>query len=194
MLFNKVVKNEDEVLKIVENALADEEHLILTYLNQHCFNIYNSNREYKNLLENKFTIFLDGFGVSSALKFLGYKNVQKFNATDLYIKIFQQFSANQTKLFLIGGNFSEEIISEKSNEKNLNVCGYQNGYFSIEENNEIIEKIEDSPTEVLVIGMEVPNQEILAEKISESNQNIVILCVGGFLEFYFGTKKEHQMF
>jgi N-acetylglucosaminyldiphosphoundecaprenol N-acetyl-beta-D-mannosaminyltransferase len=189
MVFQKLKTCETEVIDRIIGSSKNEQSLLLTYLNQHCFNIYNSNSEYRNLLNNNFTVFLDGFGVYCALKFLGYRNVQNFNATDLYEKIFQQFATNQAKLFLIGGSFSEEIISEKAQEKNLSICGYQYGYFSNEEANQIIEKIKDTPTEVIVIGMEVPNQEILATKISESIQNKVILCVGGFLEFYFGTKR-----
>ena len=76
----------------------------------------------------------------------------------------------------------------KQNKK-LNICGYQNGYFKNEEFDVLIETINNSSPEVIIIGMGVPKQEILAAKISESIQNKVILCVGGFLEFYFGTKK-----
>jgi len=189
MLFNKLVKNENEVLEIVANALADEEHIILTYLNQYCFNIYNSHPEYRNLLDNKFTVFLDGFGVYAALKFLGYKDMQKFNATDLYDRIFQQFSINHTRLFFIGSNFTEKFISDKTKVKNLNLCGYQHGYYKDEELKKIVETINNARPEAIIIGMGAPKQEILAAIISDSIQNKVILCVGGFLEFYFGTKK-----
>ena len=189
MLFNKLIISENEVLRIVEDALSYKKQLILSYFNQHCFNIYKSHSDYKNLLNNKCTVFLDGFGVYMALNFLGYKNVQKFNATDLYQKIFQQFSLNQTKLFLIGDDFSDEFISGETKKKNLKICGYQNGYFKGGEFNVIIEAINKSSPDVIIIGMGVPKQEILAAKISRSIQNKVILCVGGFLEFYFETKK-----
>jgi len=189
MLFDKLIKSENEALRIVADALSDNKQLILTYLNQHCFNIYHLDKIYEDLIENNFTVFLDGFGVYAALKILGYKNVQKFNATDLYYKIFQEFSVDQTKLFLIGSSFTGEFISFKAKENKLNICGYQNGYFKDGELDVIIETIDNSSPEVIIIGMGVPKQEILAAKISGSIQNKVILCVGGFFEFYFGTKK-----
>jgi len=194
MLFNNLIISENEALRIVEDDLSFNKQLILTYLNQHCFNIYKSYSDYKNLLDNNCTVFLDGFGVYAALKFLGYKNVQKFNATDLYYKIFQQFSVNQTKLFFIGGNYTDEFISEKTKEKKLKICGYQNGYFKNGEFDVLIETIDNSSPEVIIIGVGVPKQEILAAKISGSIHNKVILCVGGFLEFYFGTKKRAPKF
>jgi N-acetylglucosaminyldiphosphoundecaprenol N-acetyl-beta-D-mannosaminyltransferase len=189
MLFNKIIKNESEVINIVIDSLSSNQKLLLTYLNQHCFNIYYSNSEYKNLLDNSFTVFLDGFGVFAALKFLGYKNMQKCNATDLYAKLFQHFSENKTEIFLLGGNFTDKLISQMTREKKLTISGYQNGYFKNEELDSTTERIMKISPDVLIIGAGVPKQEIIAARITDSIKNITILCVGNFLEFYFGTKK-----
>jgi len=189
MIFNKLFKQEKDIIQLSIDSLKNRKHFLLTYLNQHCFNIYNTHPEYRNLLDNNFTVSLDGFGVYLAVKFLGFKTAQKFNATDLYQKIFQQFSVNQTRLFIIGGNLTDRFIIEKTRMKKLNVCGYQNGYFKHGELDVIIEIIDNSSPEVIIIGMGVPKQEVLAAKISESIENKIILCVGGFLEFYFETKK-----
>lgn len=189
MLFNKIIKTESEVLNIVIDSISTNENLLLTYLNQHCFNIYYSNSYYRDLLDNSFTVFLDGVGVYSALKFLGYKNIQKFNATDLYTKLFQHFSEIKTEIFLLGGNFTDKLISLKAEEKKLIISGYQAGFFKDEELNSIIEYIMKISPEVLIIGAGVPKQEIMAARIAASINNITILCVGNFLEFYFGTKK-----
>ena len=189
MIFNKIIKNESEVINIVTDSLSSNQKLLLTYLNQHCFNIYYSNSDYKNLLDNSFTIFLDGFGVYTALKFLGYKDLKKFNATDLYAILFKQFSESKTDIFLLGGDFTDKLISLKSKEKKLTISGYQNGYFNDEELNTIIEHIVKISPEVVIIGAGVPKQEMIAARIADSIKNIKILCVGNFLEFYFETKK-----
>lgn len=189
MLFDKIIKTETKVLEIVTNELTNKENLILTYLNQHCFNIYNSNKEYKYLLDNTIKVFTDGIGIHTASKFLGYREAKKFNATDLYRKMFQHFSNEKAKLFLIGGDFKDEFVFKTAKQKNIDICGYQNGFYDNEEINKIIEKIDNASADIIVIGMGVPVQEQLAVIISNKIQNKVILCVGGFLEFYFGTKK-----
>jgi N-acetylglucosaminyldiphosphoundecaprenol N-acetyl-beta-D-mannosaminyltransferase len=198
MIFSKLIKKESDVLTLIKTATKMHSQvssgLLLTYLNQHCFNIYNENSKYQTLLDKNFTVFLDGFGVYAALKFLNYKNVEKFNATDLYEKIFQQFSAKQTKLFLIGSSFSNHFIKGKAEENKLNICKYHSGYFSEDELTGIIECIKKKSPEAIVIGMGVPTQEVLAENILNSIKEIPILCVGGFFEFYFGTKKRAPLF
>jgi len=189
MIFDKIIKNQEAVLGLIEESPHKRSNLCITYFNQHCFNNYKLDKIYRDLIENNFTVFLDGFGVYVALKFFGYKNIQKFNATDLYTKIFQQFSANQTKLFLIGGSFTDEFISLKAKENNLNICGYQKGYFNDDDFSRIVESIKNALPEIVIIGMGVPLQEILTAKISDSTQDKILLCVGGFIEFFFGTKK-----
>jgi len=194
MLFNKIIKNESEVINIVTDSLSSNQKLLLAYLNQHCFNIYNSNSNYKNLLDSSFTVFLDGFGVYAALKFLGYKNLKKFNATDLYAKLFQHFSNSKTEIFLLGGNFTDKLISLMTKEKKLNISGYQNGYFKDEELNSIIEDIMKISPEVVIIGLGVPKQEIIAARISDSIKTLQFYVLGTFLSFILEQKKELQSF
>ena len=43
MIFEKLYNREIDVLNLVKKRLETKKGLLLTYLNQHCFNIYNSN-------------------------------------------------------------------------------------------------------------------------------------------------------
>ena len=105
MIFFKLYKTENDVLDLIDRTFENNSGYLLTYFNQHCFNIYISNKEYRNLLDNSFEVFFDGVGIYLALKMFGYKNVQRFNATDLNEKIFNSFAEQHTSLFLIGGKF-----------------------------------------------------------------------------------------
>lgn len=196
MIFDKLYKREIDVLELIDKTLKTGNRSLLTYLNQHCFNLYNSNVEYRNILDKNFEVFLDGIGICFVLKMFGYKNVQRFNATDLNIKIFHRFSERRTALFLIGGKFSKEFVFAKASEKKINVVGYQNGYFSFgdeplteEDILSLVGQIKRASPKVVVIAMGVPKQEILAQKLASLIEVNLILCVGGFLEFYFESIK-----
>jgi N-acetylglucosaminyldiphosphoundecaprenol N-acetyl-beta-D-mannosaminyltransferase len=194
MIFNKLIKNESEVLKLVENALSFKNNLLLTYLNQHCFNIYNSNRLYRDLLDKNFNIFLDGIGIYWTLKLFGYRNIEKFNATDLNEKLLEYFSQLGTRIYLIGGMFDENFLSDKLFKKNINLAGYNNGFFNDQNIDSITNKIDSTSAEVIIIGMGVPKQELFADRISRSVRCKIIICVGNFFEFYLGTKKRGPEF
>lgn len=194
MIFEKLYKSEIDVLQLVKDALENRRSLNLTYLNQNCFNVYNSNINYRNLLDDLFTVFLDGIGMYSALRFLGYKEIQKFNASDLNEKLFKYFSIHNTRLFLTGGKFQNNFVNENMHQKKINVVGYQNGFFQEKEFEAIVNNIEKASPDVLVIGMGVPRQEFVAEQLIKSFDNTIIICVGNFLEFYFQTKKRIPKF
>lgn len=179
----------DKINNIILNSAKDANSLLLTYFNQHCFNNYIDDKNYRKILDQKFTVFIDGVGVYFALKFLGYKDVERFNATDFYAKLFLQFSEDQNSIFIIGGNFSNHLIKEKSNALKLNISGYKNGYFPNSEMKKIVDEINQCEPDYIIIGMGVPRQEIFAFQLASKIDNHIILCVGNFLEFYFETQK-----
>ncbi|NWF88561.1 MAG: WecB/TagA/CpsF family glycosyltransferase [Ignavibacteriaceae bacterium] len=175
-------------MALINQSLTTRSKILITYFNQHCFNIYNSNNEYKGLIDSRFTVFLDGIGIYTVLKLFGYRDTQRFNATDLNYKIFKVFTVSQTKLFLVGGRFGSELINNQKLEKKLNIVGYQPGYLDEKDIPALIDTIKHASPDVIVLAAGVPNQEILASKLSD-HLKFLFLCVGGFLEFYFGTKK-----
>ncbi len=189
MIFNKILKNQESVINLVNKSLHQKSNICLTYFNQHCFNIYFSDKSYRNLIDSHFLCYLDGIGTYLALKLFGYKNVRKFNASDLNEIILSELINKRIKIFIIGGRFSENLIDEISKENGLLICGYQNGYFNETKTSELTDNINASGAQVIMIGMGVPQQEILASKISDCVDVNLVLCVGNFLEFYFGTKK-----
>lgn len=189
MIFDKVMKNQEAVLNLIYDIFDQKSNICVTYFNQHCFNIYFTKKSYRHLIDTKLYVYLDGFGIYLALKLFGYKNVQKFNASDLNNIIFPELIKRNVKVFIIGGEFSDSFINNITRVKKLNICGYYNGFFKQTETDELIENINTSGAQVIILGLGVPKQEILASKISNSANLNLILCVGNFLEFYFGTQK-----
>ncbi len=186
--FENLITKENKVLELIKCFNGQRKNLLLTYINQHCFNVYNKHPIFKNVIDNEFYIYMDGIGVFLALKFLGLKNVQKFNASDLNERILNNYKASNDKIFIVGSKFSEMDINFIKN-KGVNVCGYQNGFFTSKEEQRIINNIMTQDPKVIIIGMGVPKQELFASKLNEYLDNKIIICVGNFLEFYVGKIK-----
>ena len=87
MIFNKLITDESAIIDLIKANIKRNNRLLVTYLNQNCFNVYSHNIFYKNLLDNSFTIYVDGIGVNLALRILFGKTYKHFNATDLNEKI-----------------------------------------------------------------------------------------------------------
>lgn len=189
MIFNKILKNQEAVLNLICDSLNRKSNICLTYFNQHCFNIYYTVKSYRNLIDSEIILYLDGIGIYLALKMFGHKNVKRFNATDMNDIIISELVRRKVKVFIIGGRFTEDLLIRIIEEKQLNICGYHEGYFNKIEVSSLEKAINNSGAEVVLIGMGVPTQEFLASEISKNVDINLIICVGNFLEYYFGTKK-----
>jgi N-acetylglucosaminyldiphosphoundecaprenol N-acetyl-beta-D-mannosaminyltransferase len=193
-LFNRIVRSEDEIIEIFKSALSKKNNINLTYINQHCFNIYCSSLKYRDYITNHFTCYLDGVGMYYALKILGYKKVEKYNASEVNTRIFELLSASQKKVFIIGGRFEEDIIVSSCTSKKVNLVGYHHGYIESTEIEKLLLQVKQKEPDVIIIGVGVPKQEFIANEISKHLICDCIVCVGNFLEFYFETIKRAPKF
>lgn len=188
MLFDKILISKTDVLKLITSNLGQRKRVLLTYMNQHCFNIYCTNKTYKNFLNNKFVVYNDGIGIKLAIRFLTGKKNDYLNASDLVEEIIQLLIRRNVKFFIIGGNFSREEFEVKFNH-NPYFTGYAKGYYSDNDLDKMSRLIRDLNAEVVIIGMGVPKQELIAEKLSRTINASLFLCVGNFFEFYLGKVK-----
>lgn len=187
-IFDKLIVTENEILSQIDSHLKNHQKLLITYLNQHCFNIYSSNKKYKNLIDNKFLVYADGMGIKLAIEFILGKKYQRFNATDLNEKILNKLIDKKKRVYILGGNFREDVIQCQFNF-NKTFVGYSPGFFTENSLDNIVNNIQAIKPDVIIFGMGVPKQEIIAEKLSQTIDSYIFLCVGNFLEFYLGTVK-----
>jgi N-acetylglucosaminyldiphosphoundecaprenol N-acetyl-beta-D-mannosaminyltransferase len=187
LFFQTIKTSESEIIGDIEKSIVNSSGKLITYFNQNSFNEFYSNSEFNNLIRSSFEVFVDGTGMKFMLRFLFKSNYQRFNATDLYSKLFKKFSGEKVPFYIIGGNCDPKIIEKLQN--NILLAGYSNGYFPDTEIESVIEKIKLSGAKVIALGLGTPKQEMLAIRISQQLKNSVILCVGNFLNFYLGVTK-----
>ena len=186
MNFRKLITNERQVIQLVSDSFDQKTKYPITYFNQHCFNIYTKNKDYKYLIDEVFQTYIDGTGIRLALNLFGYKTSSRFNASDLNEKLLKYFKNKNYRVYIVGGNIPRELIFNRVSHK-LIPFGYNDGYFKRKDESGIIQKIIDSNPEVIIVGMGVPKQELFSAKLAEELPGKTIICVGNFLEFYYGT-------
>jgi N-acetylglucosaminyldiphosphoundecaprenol N-acetyl-beta-D-mannosaminyltransferase len=194
MIFNKLLTDPKDVLHKVLDSIERKESLLLTYLNQHCFNIYCKNNGFRKLLDTKFNVYQADLGVFLAVKFLYKREIQKIDATAMNQLILNELIKNKIPLSIVGSDFDTNFIQEETKKKEINLVCYKNGYFEESQTENIMRELVAIGGQVFIIGMGVPKQELFAEKLSQMAANKVIICVGNYFEFYFGTKKRVPVF
>jgi len=156
--FKNLLVNKLGIKDLALTLIESRKELLLTYFNQHCFNLWYRNNNYRDILENEFKYYLDGFGIWLAVKLFKKTKTKPFNASEINDELFIEFTQRQIPLIIIGGNFTQAVFSNKE----LNIELYINGYEDIRDFENVLMKISKSKSKVIIIGMGVPLQEELA--------------------------------
>jgi N-acetylglucosaminyldiphosphoundecaprenol N-acetyl-beta-D-mannosaminyltransferase len=187
-IIEKLIKTKADLDIFLENYFYSKKNLNLTYFNQHSFNLAYTDKNFLEILKG-FNIYQEGIGNFIALKFLGYKIIDRIDSTEVLYRIFKNFSSKNNRVFIIGDNISQEILETVTKEKKLNLVGYHSGYYTDDEVKFIVKKIQDAKAEFIVIGMGSPKQEYAVIMFRQFLAGENFLCVGNFLRFYFGLQK-----
>ena len=179
----------DEALEIFKDFLSSECVKTIFTPNAEIMMQAYRDKELRDILNTADMLVADGAGVVLASKILGSPVPEKVSGFDLVKNSFSLDINRKIRYFLFGGKpgIAEEarktILSQYIN---VDVAGLRHGYFSPEDEPEIIEQINSSNADVLLVALGAPKQEkwIYANK-SKLNVKICI-GVGGTLDVLAG--------
>ncbi len=172
--------------------IASKQKQIVLYLNAHNLILAFFYKEFRHFLQKADYFYADGFGAVIALKILGKVNIKKYTAPSFF-DFFCEFLSNQ-RIFLLGSKqdkLQPIVRLLKSKKLAFSQVDSYHGYFSKQEEQKVIKKINQFKPDILLVGMgsgglyDLPKQE---EWIIKNQDKIfypcLIWCVGGFFENY----------
>ena len=146
----------------------------------------------KSILNEADLLVADGAGVVLASKILKRTLPEKVAGFDLVKNIFQSSERESINVFLLG---SKPGVAEEAGKNitkiypGIRIVGCQNGYFKKEEENSIIETINSSNADVLLVALGAPKQEKWIHKNKSKLKVKVCIGVGGTLDVFAGRVK-----
>ena len=177
----------DQLLKLIDekvkvNIISGNPEILYTGLkNKDLFKEFTS----KNSL-----IIPDGVGTVIASKFLGTPVNEKIAGIEVLAKLLKKAEKEGKKVYFLGSkkdilNVCIENVIESYPE--LKISGYHNGFFDLENCNEIIKSINENKTDYLFIAMGCPRQEIFIKKYMKDLNCQVFMGVGGSFDVIAGN-------
>ena len=160
------------------------------FVNAHCINVSVKDEQYRKILQSSAAVFPDGTGIRKAGEALKHPIVENVNGTDLFPLICERCAESSKRVFLLGGKPS---IAEKcaawadQYAGSPIIAGFHDGYFSKEETRSVIQEINASLCDILLVGMGVPTQERWLREHLADLQVPVVMGVGGLFDYYSGT-------
>ncbi|MDD4495494.1 MAG: WecB/TagA/CpsF family glycosyltransferase [Eubacteriales bacterium] len=148
-------------------------------------------RELKDILNRGELVVPDGAGVVLASKILKRRVPEKVSGIDL-IKRIISYGEKAPVIFMFGGKPGVAELSRDNVLKQypgVKIAGVHHGYFTAEEEPAIIEKINNSGAELLLVALGAPKQEKWIDSHRNTLKVKVCIGVGGSLDVFAGKAK-----
>ncbi len=164
---------------------------LVYFINAHCFNVSLKNKNYLKALHQAHFVFNDGIGIKIGARFAGIDLIENMNGTDLIPKIIHLACEKSKSIFLLGAKEGIAIKAADNLRKRypgINIVGTSSGFFS--DSSAVVEEINKSGAELLIVGMGVPRQELwLADHQSKLETVKIAVAGGAILDFLSETVK-----
>ncbi len=146
----------------------------------------------QRFIKNAALVVADGQPIVWASQWLARPLPERVAGIDLIDALAKRAEQERFRVYLLGA--SREIIRAaaanlQSKYPRLDICGYDDGYFSPAEACDRVEAIRQSGAQILLVGMGVPRQEFFLEEHWSDLDVSLAIGVGGSFDVIAGLKK-----
>ncbi|MBK8816054.1 MAG: WecB/TagA/CpsF family glycosyltransferase [Methylococcaceae bacterium] len=129
------------------------------FVNADCLNKAWTQETYRDVLGRMSAVFADGIGVKLAAKLEKQAVADNVNGTDMFPLLCQEAAIKNLKIYLLGARPGvAALCAEKMKLRfpELIIAGTQDGYFKETETPQVIDNINSSGAEILIVALGAP--------------------------------------
>ena len=185
------VTMDEAVAQLAGYMDSDSAHMVVTP-NAEILQMCYEDENLRDAVNSADFVAADGVGVLYAAKILGTPVKEKVAGCELGYNLLFKAAEKGYGVFLFGAKPGvAQQCGEKLKEKipNLIISGTRDGYFSPEQNGEIVDMINQSDAKVLWVCLGAPKQELWMAEHRDSLKVGVMLGLGGSIDLYAGNVK-----
>jgi len=163
----------------------DNSSHILAFLNAHAITTAIKNPVfYKTLMDSSY-LLRDGIGIKMAMTLFRMNPSKNLNGSDLITHILPALILKKIAIYG-ASDVTLATTSQKLKENGIhNIIDMQHGFHDFEF---YLNAYKAKQPDVIILCMGMPKQEILASQLYKQSENLLIICGGGWADFYSGTK------
>ncbi|MEL6167493.1 MAG: WecB/TagA/CpsF family glycosyltransferase [Pseudomonadota bacterium] len=159
------------------------------FLNAHCVNSAARDKTYTRALRAADYLLPDGSGISLAAKMTGQKLTANLNGTDLCRPLCEEAARRGLSVYLLG---ARPGVAERAARKmilkvpGLRIAGTRDGYFDEADSAAVIEGINASGADIVMVAMGVPLQDVWLYRHRRQINAQLAMGVGALFDFEAG--------
>jgi N-acetylglucosaminyldiphosphoundecaprenol N-acetyl-beta-D-mannosaminyltransferase len=182
----------EEALAIIEAMLTQRPRRAhsVYFVNAHTLNTACDEPAYREVLNRADRVFGDGTGVRWAAKLIHRAPLKdNVNGTDLTPLLFTRFAGRGFKYFLLGNTPDRIGLAAEHTRKTYpgwELAGFHHGYLKGKDSMPVIEQINASGADMLLVGMGNPLQEQWIHDHLPHLTVPVCMAIGGLTDYWVG--------
>ncbi|MFR1823212.1 MAG: WecB/TagA/CpsF family glycosyltransferase [Clostridium saudiense] len=171
--------NMDECLEVV---LSKEKVHIVSGNPEVLYTGLNDKNLFDNFTSDKSLIIPDGVGVQISAKILKTPVEEKIAGIELMKKILEKCEDSGEGIYLLGAseeNLKACVANILRDYPRINISGYHNGFFDLDNPREILEEIKEKKPMAVFVAMGCPKQEKFIVRYMDELPCKIFMGVGG---------------
>ncbi|MBT8400141.1 MAG: WecB/TagA/CpsF family glycosyltransferase [Rhodothermia bacterium] len=183
-----------ELVELLVQWAGGKDRRLVSHVNVHAINLAMRNDRFRAALDRADLVFCDGHGVKWGAGKLGFEIPERLAVMDWIDELAEAMIGRELSLFLLG---DVEGVAERCaallarDHPGLRVAGTHHGFFdkSGDESARVVEKVNDSGADILMVGFGMPLQEFWIDDTFDSLDANLILPVGAAFRWYAGVER-----
>lgn len=178
-----------DLLERVEMMLQSGKASRIMYVNVHCMNLALSEAKFYRILNQVNLVYCDGAGIVLGARLHGLFLPGRMTGADWIYDLCALCEKKKYSVFFLGAEpgIAQTAISKLKKEYPLlNVAGSHHGYFTERENDALINKINESKADILLVGMGSPIQEYWIDEHFAGLNIPLIWAMGAVMDYIAG--------
>lgn len=175
---------------------SDRPHTIFTP-NSEIILAAHRDKGFREILNSASMLTADGIGVVYASRIVKKPIAERVAGFDLGCRILEEAAKGGHGVFLFGAKPGVAEVAAKNlvnKYTGLKIAGTENGYFTEQDNDRIVENINSSGADILFVCLGAPKQEIWIYKNKTKLKPKVIMGIGGSLDVFAGNAQRAPVF
>jgi N-acetylglucosaminyldiphosphoundecaprenol N-acetyl-beta-D-mannosaminyltransferase len=178
-----------ETVAAADRAMRDRQTCQHVCLNVAKFVAMRRNAELDDDVRSSHIVSVDGMGIVWAARLLGLTVPERVPGVDVMEGVIKLCAVKEYRPFLLGARsdvLQEAVINLRCKFPGLELAGSRDGYFTPEEERDVVEAIKSSRADCLFIGMPTPRKERFLARHRDILGVPFIMGVGGGLDILAG--------
>lgn len=183
------IVDEQLATQVIEESWQAQKPLHVVTLNAEMVIAAQQDQNLDRIVRHAHLIIPDGSGVMWALRLAGHHAV-RLPGIELAAKTLSMAAQTGKRVALIGGK--PEVLESllrilPATYPGLNIVASHHGYFTTDDEDEIVDAITTDSPELVLIALGVPKQEYFIDRWQTQFPNAVLIGVGGSFDVWAGV-------